>query len=399
MSPDLRQYKNCFDRVKCCICRIALPKDTQIFYHKSGARGQKQFCLTCGNKVLSGSEVLPSVPHTETETETADCPTCYGNPPSDWTCPVCGKTGPEVEKPSVTTPSGDLASLIAHAIQGHIKVAAPALDEKRVKELIAQHVQGPTPVTVEILDYKTDTVKDLGIQHAQFPALLRSVQARDHKGNMLNFWLVGAPGDGKTTACEMVARALGVNFVTVPTMSSSHIFFGYRAVGSGEYISSEARKIWENGGVLILDDFDATPADVAVELCAPLANGYCLFPDAMVPRHKDCVIMLTANTWGSGATADFVGRNKQDEAFLDRFVPIFWQIDEALESATCGDAKWAKRVQQVRANVKRAGIKVFVTPRASYKGAALLRAGLPQLDVERMVLRGRMSDAQWSSVC
>lgn len=384
-SLDLRVYKNCFDRVRCCKCRSALPKDINIYYNRFGARGQKQYCMSCGTAALNGRVVdIPAQPvdvPSDVDIVDSDVPESIASLPAE--------TGDS---------SSDLARAIASAVSQHIK---PSLDENRVLQLIAKHAPKPTAnvQTIEVLNYKSDSIIDLGIQHKQFPDLLQEVQARDHKGNMLNFWLVGAPGDGKTTACESVAKALGVDFVTVPTMSSSHIFFGYRAVGTGEYIASEARRIWEFGGVLILDDFDATPSDVAVELNAPLANGYCLFSDKMVPRHKDCVIMLTANTWGSGATADFVGRNKQDEAFINRFVQVYWQIDEALETATCGNEAWAKRVQSVRRKVATAGIKVFVTPRASYQGAALLRQGVPQARVELRVLRGRMTDAQWSSVC
>ena len=132
---------------------------------------------------------------------------------------------------------------------------------------------------------------------------------------------------------------------------------------------------------------------------APLANGLCMFPDGMVPRHPDCCIILTANTFGTGATNDYVGRLRQDAAFLNRFVTISWPIDEELEAATSPDTKWTKRVQQVRANVAKKGIKVLVTPRATYYGAALLAAGLDQTTVETMTLKAAMTKEQWESVC
>jgi hypothetical protein len=133
-----------------------------------------------------------------------------------------------------------------------------------------------------------------------------------------------------------------------------------------------------------------------VELLA-ISNGLFAFPDGMVKRHPDFCLVLTANTWGLGGTTDYVGRLKQDAAFINRFVSLHWNIDEDLESATCPLPQWAKRVQQVRAKVKAKGIKVMVTPRQSYQGAALLAAGFEQSEVESIILRQSMTSEQWES--
>jgi cobaltochelatase CobS len=350
----------------------------QEYWHDTdGARGRKMFCLSCGDKVRNGEIIVPEVPVSETPETPAE----------------------HAEYNRVmAAPQGDLAAMLAQAIQSHLTLK-PTLDEKRVKELIAQHVNGPTPITVEILDYKSNEVRNLGIQHKQFPALLRAAQARDKDGFYLNHALYGCAGDGKTTACEMVCKALGLKYVILNAKPHTLDFFGYRAVSNGDYVRTLARDMWEHGGVIIFDDFDRNPSDVSCELNSPLANGHCTFPDAVVPRHKDCLIFLTANTPLNGGTADFNGATKQDAAFADRFVLRKWNIDEELESATCGNSAWAKRVQQVRRKVSEKGIKALVTPRASYKGAALLNAGVPQSEVEDTALRGAMTPHQWESVC
>ena len=67
--------------------------------------------------------------------------------------------------------------------------------------------------------------------------------------------------------------------------------------------------------MFLFDDFDASDPVAAVEANEPLANGTCAVLDGMIPRHPDTITILTANTWGHGATNDYVGRMKQDGAF------------------------------------------------------------------------------------
>ena len=76
-------------------------------------------------------------------------------------------------------------------------------------------------------------------------------------------------------------------------------------------------------------------------------------------RHPDFICIAAANTWGLGATNDYVGILKLDAAFLDRFVQIFWDVDEGLEMVTVGDTEWTKVVQGYRARIKAKGIKVI----------------------------------------
>lgn len=115
-------------------------------------------------------------------------------------------------------------------------------------------------------------------------------------------------------------------------------------------------------------------------------------------RSPACLIIAAANTWGHGATTDYVGRNKIDAAFLKRFAFLDFDYDPDLEMATCTNKEWCRRVQEVRAKVRDKKIRVLVTPRETYIGERLLAAGLDQLEVENMTIRSGMSDAQWSEV-
>ena len=93
----------------------------------------------------------------------------------------------------------------------------------------------------------------------------------------------------------------------------------------------------------------------------------------------------------------FVGRNQLDGATLDRFVFVFWEIDEDYEVHVAGDDQqdWTRYVQKCRRAAAVCGITenvVFATPRASINGAkALRRRKLPRHQVEQALLWGRLS--------
>lgn len=222
--------------------------------------------------------------------------------------------------------------------------------------------------------------------------------AKDASGNRLNIWVAGPAGTGKTTAAMRVAGALELQFRSMGTLSDPTQLVGYLSPVTGQYVSTPFREVFENGGIILLDEIDGSDPNALLVANQALANSWYNFPDKLVKRHKDCVVIAAANTWGLGATNDYVGRLKMDAAFLDRFVSCPWPIDEKLELVTCPNIEWAKRVQAYRATVRRIGIKVLVTPRASYYGAALLEAGLSMEEVEAATVRKGMTDEQWEVV-
>jgi cobaltochelatase CobS len=256
---------------------------------------------------------------------------------------------------------------------------------------------GFKPTVVEVR-HPDGTTTDVGLQHRTFPTLLKAVSARVH------VWLVGPAGSGKTTAGEKVAEALGLPFYMTGTVVDQYALSGY-VNAHGAYVPSLFYKAYKEGGVFMLDDFDGSDPVAAVWLNGALANGYAPFPlgnngeGGMTKKHDDFVCICSANTWGQGGTSEYVGRLKQDAAFLNRFCKIRWDYDADLELATCPDMAWCKRVQEVRKRVKDKGIKALITPRASYYGARLLAAGLDKSEVEAMLLASEMTPEQWATVC
>ena len=248
-----------------------------------------------------------------------------------------------------------------------------------------------TTTTVEIKNMETGKVTNIGAQHKQFKLLLQCVQAK------ANTWLAGPSGSGKTTAAMNVAKALDKKFFYTGAVSDPYALLGYNNA-QGVYVRTPFREAWENGGVFLWDEVDASDPNALVAFNALLANRNGAFPDGCIPQHKDCVMIAAANTWGHGATHEYVGRLKMDMAFLKRFAFLAWEYDEQMELDTAPNRVWTKRVQAVRRAVALKGMRVLVTPRESYIGADLLAVGIPQTTVEDMTIRSGMTQDQWNSV-
>lgn len=235
-------------------------------------------------------------------------------------------------------------------------------------------------------------------RHPMLETLIRAVSARKPDGSRLNVWLAGPAGSGKTTGARMAAEALGLAYAAHGAMGMVHELTGFVDAG-GRYHETAFTRLYRTGGLVLLDEVDASDPNVTLALNGALDNGAMQLPTGeMVARHPDFVCVAAANTWGAGATADYVGRNRLDGAFLQRFVMLAWDYDEALETAICGNPDWSRRVQRARAAARKAGLKVIISPRASVHGAALIRAGLDADAAARMTYLAGLSDAQVAQI-
>jgi hypothetical protein len=315
-------------------------------------------------------------------------------------------TPPESAAYDGPPPEGDdtLAAALVAALEPRLKLKAQvsaeevaALVEVALAPMRKKVDALGVATRVEIKNTETGEIADLGIQHKQFPVLLAAIGARLSDGHRINVWLAGPAGSGKTTAAQLAAKALGLEFGFTGAIDTPYPLVGF-IDAHGRCVRTPFRERYEHGGVFLFDEYDGSNPSATLPFNAALANGHCAFPDAIVARHPDFVGIAAANTWGLGGTAEYVGRNRLDAASLDRFVSIGWEVDEALELATAGNTAWVSRVQAVRKAVARQGIKVIISPRASYFGAALLAAGMTQPQVEALTLRKGMTEDQWQSV-
>jgi hypothetical protein len=275
------------------------------------------------------------------------------------------------------TPTNDAASQLAALIG---QLAGQSLDLDSITALVDQKIAAAIAaqprVRIQIAD-RAGEVRDVaGHQHPQFKNLAHAAAARMANGYAPNIWLAGPAGSGKTHAGHQLAEAMGLAFHLNGALSMPHELLGFIDAG-GTYHRTPFRDAYEHGGVYMFDEVDGSDNSALLALNAALANGHATFPDMKIARHADSIILASANTWGLGATAEYVGRAKIDAAFLSRFpVRLDWQYDTALEIAISGNPAFAARVIAARAKAKAAGLKVLIDPRASQAGAALIGAGM-----------------------
>ena len=275
---------------------------------------------------------------------------------------------PVTAAPVTADPAGAaLAAMIAPHILGTLTPA--------IARMVEAKLEGTQTIRIEVGRADGSVGKVEGHSHPKLATLLRALSVRQANGYSVNIFLVGSTSSGKTHGAGQAAKAMGRSFGAHGAMMMSHELMGF-IDASGHYHRTPFRDAFENGGVVLLDEVDSWDASVTLSLNAALANGYASFPDGMIPRHPDCIIIGGANTHGTGATAEYVGRNRLDQAFISRFpVRIEWNPDPALEVAISGNPEFARRVQAARERARASGLKHLIDARQMQAGAALIAAG------------------------
>lgn len=232
-----------------------------------------------------------------------------------------------------------------------IEIAAPGKPKKKVKDLV----------------------------HRAFETVLKLASARVH------VLLIGPAGSGKSHLAAQVAKALDLDFYFINCsegMSESKLE-GYLAptgdAGRFEFITTDFIRAYEEGGLFLLDELDACDPNVLLVVNAALANGHLALPKRykkpVAKRHKDFVLIASANTYGTGANRMYVGRNQLDEATLDRFRmgQIEMDFDHDLETSLVADEEIRTSWWKVRAKVNEMKLRRVISTRTMVTAATQLK--------------------------
>jgi cobaltochelatase CobS len=205
------------------------------------------------------------------------------------------------------------------------RLPAQAVDAEAVRSICREEIAQLQPqVPCFQVQWPDDsTVKIEGKAHAKFARVLKLAAARR------NVLLVGPAGTGKTHLAQQVAQALGLDFAFISCsagMSEGQLMGRLVPTGEGgkfEYLRSEFVRCYEEGGVFLFDEMDAADSNTMIVINSALANGHMAVPNRpespVARKHPDFVCIAAANTFGTGADRQYVGRNQMDEATLDRF--------------------------------------------------------------------------------
>lgn len=304
------------------------------------------------------------------------------------------------------------AALDAMAKEAPPKAAdAAPLDEALVRKIAAEEAAKGAPERVIVVKEtpKGTERKEAGIQHRMFPLLIKVVEAG------LTPALVGPAGSGKTHAAHALSELFGVPFELQGSCITKSDVLGF-VDAAGRYQTTPFSRSFVGGGVFLADEMDGWQANATLALNAALANGHTALPTGMVKRADKWYPVVAMNTYGQGASRQYVGRNQMDAATLNRLAFIAWDYDETLEGAIVGvkapghgpvdlsaggiptvDA-WIKRVHAVRAACDRLKVRHIVSPRATIGGAKLFAVGVGQVHAENMLIWQGMDAEQRARV-
>jgi cobaltochelatase CobS len=264
---------------------------------------------------------------------------------------------------------------------------------------LAEQIKGSSN-TLRIEVSERAPIEVSGLRHKSYDDLLADILAFEatKQTHRANFWLVGPAGTGKTTAAEKIAEALEMPFYFNGAIDSEYKLRGF-IDAQGRVISTPFRRAYEHGGVYLFDEVDSSLPSACLAFNAALANGKYDFPgcDEPIARNPRCFVLAASNTWG-GPDGGYVGRFRQDAAFMDRFLRVPWETDEALEKALCSNQDWCAYVQTARASAIRNGVEHLISPRATLNGDALLAAGRPWQRVVDLCVRKGLNEADWKKI-
>jgi cobaltochelatase CobS len=102
---------------------------------------------------------------------------------------------------------------------------------------------------------------------------------------------------------------------------------------NGVFHETDIIRVFRDGGLILFDEMDDADASLLVKLNTMIANGVIPTPNGVVTQNENTYIVGTANTFGKGANAMYVGRNRLDAATLDRWklATVFVDYDTNLE--------------------------------------------------------------------
>jgi MoxR-like ATPase len=329
-----------------------------------------------------------------------------------WIHDACPNGEPPVA--SNSAPTEDMAhelQLVRGIVRDELAGATLKVDEAEVHAMIDADVvrivsktreemlaQGVVKQQLEVvLPSGLTTVID-GKAHAALPRCIRLAAARRH------VLLVGPAGSGKTHLAEQVAKALGLDFAHISCsagMSEGQLLGRLLPVGDGgkfEYVRSEFVRAYEEGGVFLFDEIDAADANTLLVLNAALANGRMALPNRpgnpVAIKHPDFVCIAAANTFGTGADRQYVGRSQLDESTLDRFRigQVEMDYDAEVEASLCPDDALRTRLQGYRQAVQRNRMRRVVSSRFLRDAFVMKRAGDSDAEIDAALFAGWSAD-------
>ena len=254
-----------------------------------------------------------------------------------------------------------------------------------IAEILANQVPQRVEHVITLPDGTENRIKDK-ILHPKFDIILKKVSMGDA------VYMFGPAGSGKNILAGQVAEALGLDFYYCSTITQEYKIEGFIDAG-GVYHETEFYKAFKNGGLFMLDEIDASCPEALIILNNALEAGYFTFPCGVVKAHEKFRCIAAGNTCGHGATIEFNGRMKIDEATLNRFsIENIDYCDKIEESCSNGDAELVDFVHEMREASRTAGMYLVLGYRNIKRIAKYVSVFGISSALESEIIRGMEND-------
>lgn len=210
--------------------------------------------------------------------------------------------------------------------------------------------------------------------------------------------IVGPAGNGKTTTAEIALTAQGYDYEIMSCTDRTEVVDlvgGTVLTAEGEqWRDGLVTRCFKEGKAVILDEADALDPRVMMSLQTALldpgpdeTSRFVTTPDGKVFPAGNCPILMTMNTVGSGATRQYVGRNRLDSATMDRLSVIQTKYENETDilkargvSATLAGQiiKWA---ENTRKRIDEAGLALVLSPRTLMRVAESIETFMLPFDL------------------
>lgn len=302
-------------------------------------------------------------------------------PTYDWDVDVSGDIKPINDKVN------NVSTLVHHQLEEF---------RTQLNKVATFRTGGTSKIEVEVAKTPKVTLKE--VPNAAFQKVLTLA------ANRMNIMLVGPTGSGKTHLAATIAKCLKLDFSFLSCsagMSEGHLLGRMLPTGKGgsfEYHRSEFVRLYEEGGVMLLDEVDAGDNNVMLVINSAISNDVMSVPSRtkkpVAKRHKDFVLICAANTYGRGADRLYVGRNQLDEATLDRFRIGMVEVDydQNVEASLCPNDELRTKLLTMRERIQTHGMKRFVSTRFMRDAHKMTLAGFTWQDVFTACTKGWTRD-------
>lgn len=267
---------------------------------------------------------------------------------------------PAREEPA-TTPTRDMTfGLLEKALaKVMMEEYAPELANKMKENFSEWVAKTYGPIEQKVTFVVPEHGKVEGTTHEMFETVLTYVLADEP------VLLTGPAGTGKNVICQQVAEAMNLPFYFSNAVTQEYKLTGFTDA-YGNYQPSQFYKAFTEGGILMLDEMDASIPEVLVILNAAIANRYFDFPAPIgkVEAHPDFRVVAGANTFGTGADYTYSGRYQLDGASLDRFAVVEIGYSPKIERSITKDEELLDFFRCFRDACEQSGIRHIVSYRS-----------------------------------